>query len=299
MKLAVGVFVIGFSILLVAVGYVMLRKKGVFDETLPFRFYTKSAEALYIGMPVNYSGFEIGTIRNIELTDSGAVLVLFDIKKEHAKWIRRDTILRLEKPLIGSPRLDVFTTLESPMLEAGSTLGITVQDDINDIINKIEPVVKDLQNIVVSVNAMSAKLASDEGSLFVALDNLRDYSNRLVEDDALLTTLTGDANATRDLRTSLAGTKATVDALQVMLRDLNRSVVAPSNATMKQFDAILFDIQEKLDTLEGTVEAIGGYDQDLVELKGDIRTGVQKANNLIDRVDTMLGNEQSGKAALP
>lgn len=299
MKLAVGVFVIVFSVLLLVLTYVILQKKGVFEEKLSYHFYTQSAESLHIGMPVHYSGFEIGAITNIKLTESGAVLVNFDVKKEHVKWIRRNTVLRLEKPLIGSPSIDVLTTMESPELEAGSSLSIVVQDDINDIINKIEPVIKDLQNIVISVNTMTEKLASDEGDLFVTLKHLETYSDKLVEDNALLTTLTGDPESTQQLKTSLAEAEQTLTSLHAMAADLNRSVIVPSDDVMQQLDTILKDVSHKLQTLEGTVEAIGSYDTDLIELKGDIRAGVNKATNLIDRVNTMLGDEKPAEAPLP
>lgn len=299
MKFAVGIFVIVFSILVLALTYVILEKKGVFEEKLSYHFYTQSAESIHIGMPVHYSGFEIGMITNIKLTEDGDVYVLFDVKKEHAKWIRKNTVLRLEKPLIGSPSIDVLTTLDAPQLEAGSSLSIVVQDDINDIINKIEPVIKDLQNIVISVNTMTEKLASDDGDLFVTLAHLEQYSNKLVEDNALLTTLTGDAASTEDLKKSLDEARRTISDLHAMAADLNSSVVVPSDAVMQQFDAILKDVTQKLEALEGTVKAIGSYDKDLIELKGDIRAGVQKTTNLIDRVNTMLGEHQPNEAELP
>ncbi|MDX1295091.1 MAG: MlaD family protein [Sulfurimonadaceae bacterium] len=299
MKLAVGVFVIALSALFFVLIYVILEKKGVFEETLSFNFNTESAEALYIGMPIRYSGFEIGNINNIELTERGTVHVLFDIKKEHAKWIRMNTLLRLEKPLIGSPTIDVLTSLEHPELIPGSTLKMVVQDDINDIITKIEPVINDLQNIVVSVNQMTEKLASEEGNLFMTLENLKSYSDQLVEDDALLTTLTGDANSTESLKATLAETEATVKEINTMVTELHDNVVTPSEATMQQLDTILADIINKLDTLEGTIDAIGSYDKDLIELKGDIRSGVQKTTNLIDQVSGMLGEDQPSEAPLP
>ncbi len=299
MKFAVGIFVIVLSFLFFALAYVILEKKGVFDDKISFNFYTQSAESIHIGMPVRYSGFEIGTINNIRLTEEGRVHVIFTIKKEHAKWIRENTVLRLEKPLIGSPTIDVLTTLEKPELESGSTLSIIVQDDINDIINKIEPVVKDLQNIVISMSRMTEELASEDGGLFIALENIKNYSGKLIEDNALLTTLTGDPAATESLKNTLTEAEATIQEINTMAEELHRNVVTPSGQTMEQIDAILKDITRKLETLEGTVDAIGSYDQDLIELKGDIRAGVQKTTNLIDRVNAMLGEEQHREVPLP
>jgi ABC-type transporter Mla subunit MlaD len=299
MKLAVGIFVIVLSLLFAALTYVILKQKGVFEKKVTFNAYTGSAESLSIGMPVRYSGFEIGSIRNIELTEAGQVYVVFEIMREHSKWIRRNTVLQLEKPLIGSATINVLTSLGYQPLEPGSTLKIVVQDDINDIITKIEPVVSNLQNIVASVNTITEKLAAEEGDFFRTLDNLQRYSGKMVEDDALLTTLTGDAESARNFADGIGTLQSGIEEIAAMATELHKNVVTPSGDTLKQLDAILADIAKKLETIEGTIRAIGSYDTDLIELKGDIRTGIQRTNNLLDRVNSMLGEPQPREAPLP
>ncbi len=299
MKLAVGIFVIVLSLLFGGLVYVILKEKGIFEKKLAFNFYTTSAESLSIGMPIRYSGFEIGAIRNIELTEQGIVYVAFDVMKDHAKWIRRNTMLQLEKPLIGSATLNVLTTLGEPPLEPGSTLRMVVQDDINDIITKIEPVVSNLQNIVASINTITVKLADEEGDLFRTLANLQAYSDKMVKDDALLTTLTGDPESARRFADGVKSLEAAVGEIDVMTREFHQKVVTPSSDLLEALDAILRDIAKKLETIDGTIKAIGSYDVDLVELKGDVRTGIQRTNNLLNRVNSMLGEPQPKEAPLP
>lgn len=299
MKLAVGIFVIVLSILFVSLAYVILKEKGVFEKKVAFNAYTTSAEGLSIGMPVRYSGFEIGAIRNIELTEQGQVYVVFEIIREHSKWIRQNTLFQLEKPLIGGATINVLTSLGHLPLEPGGTVKIVVQDDINDIITKIEPVVSNLQNIVASINTITEKLASEEGDFFRTLENLQRYSDKMVKDDALLTTLTGDARSARNFAQGVETLEAAIVEIAVMAKELHKNVVTPSGDTLRQLDAILADIAGKLETIEGTIKAIGSYDTDLVELKGDIRTGIQRTNNLLDRINTMLGEPQPKEAPLP
>lgn len=299
MKLAVGIFVILLSLLFGSLVYVILKEKGIFEKKFAFNFYTTSAESLSIGMPIRYSGFEIGTIKNIELTEQGVVYVAFDVMKDHAKWIRRNTVLQLEKPLIGSATLNVLTTLGEPPLEPGSALRMVVQDDINDIITKIEPVVSNLQNIVASINTITVKLADEEGDLFRTLANLQAYSAKMVQDDALLTTLTGDPESAKRFAEGVKTLQAAVGEIDVMTREFHQKVVTPSSDLLKALDAILRDIAKKLETIDGTIKAIGSYDVDLVELKGDVRTGIQRTNNLLNRVNSMLGEPQPKEAPLP
>lgn len=292
MKIAVGIFVILFTLLFAGLTYVILLKKGVFDEKTPFNSYTKSAEIIYIGMPIRYSGFEIGSITDITLTDSGRVHVNFSINNHHLKWVRRTTVLQLEKPLLGSPTINLITTMDTPEAEPGSTLSFVVRDDINAMIQRFEPVVKNLQNIAAALETLLGELAAEKSTLFNTLKNMEVFSTRLVDDKAMLTSLTGDENATATL-------KETIRDINVMVKQLHKGVVAPSGARMEQIRMILLDVQHKLDALDGTVNAVGAYEEELIELRANVRTGMQKTNLLLDRVNAMMGDEKPSEAVLP
>jgi len=69
------------------------------------------------GMPVEFSGFNIGKVEDMELSQEGAVLIKIKIPKRHIKWIRSDSVFSLDKPLIGAPKITVKTkNLNSPEL---------------------------------------------------------------------------------------------------------------------------------------------------------------------------------------
>ncbi len=88
-----------------------MDKKGFFDDHINFFFTTSNASSFFVGMPINFSGFEIGAITHLELTDKGEVKITFRIQERHHKWICEDTLLMLEKPLIGSPTITAITSL--------------------------------------------------------------------------------------------------------------------------------------------------------------------------------------------
>lgn len=306
MKLAVGLFVITFTLLFALLIYVVLEKKGVFEEKLLFDFYTQSAESFYIGMPLRFSGFEVGAISDIALTEEGRVHVTFEIKQSNRKWICEDTLLMLDKPLIGSPTIDVLSSLAYPTLAAGSTLNIIVRDDINDIITNVEPVVNDLQSIVTSVNTLTARISADDSDLFATINNLKRFSANLAGNKALLTTITGDEKSTEQFKTALGDTAATVKEVNALVRkmeaitrSLDEKIITPASNTIEQVNPILHDVKRKLDMLEGTVSAIGSYDTDLLELKDDIRYGIEKTNGLIEKIDAIIEGQHSPEIKLP
>lgn len=292
MKIAVGAFVIVFTLLFAGIAYAVLLKKGLFDEKTPFHFYTDSAETIYIGMPVRYSGFEIGNLTEIVLTEGGKVHVRFSVNNLHLKWIRTSSVLQLEKPLIGSPAINVITTLETPPAAADAILPFVVRDDINVMVRRFEPVMKSLQHIASALEIVLGELSEKKDVFFHTLQNMEILSERLVNEKALLTGLTGDANTT-------AVFKDTVVELNALVKKLHTEIISPSGTRMQQVDVILLDIQHKLRTIDGTVNAVGDYEQTLIDLRSDIRTGIEKTDRLLNRMDAMTGTRKPAAAVMP
>ena len=306
MKLAVGLFVIIFTVLFSLFVSVILEKKGVFEEKLSFNFYTESAESFHIGMALRFSGFEIGSISDISLTEDGQVHVVFEVKQSNRKWICEDTLLMLDKPLIGSPTIDVLSSLGYPPLAQGSTLNIIVRDDINDIVTNFEPLVEELQSIVTSVNIIAAKFSAEDSDLFVTMHNMRRFSENLNSNEALLTTITGDEESTELFKTALTDTASAIkqvnaltERLGSMMEELRSEITTPSGDALELLEQILRDVKKKLDTLDGTVNAVGSYDTDLVKLKDDIRLGLEKTNLLVEKIDRILEGQESAEVELP
>ena len=85
MKLYVGIFVTLLIISVAGLFYFIMDKKGYFDDYVTFYFKTNNASDFFVGMPVNYSGFEIGTITKLELTAMGEVKVALKVKERDTR----------------------------------------------------------------------------------------------------------------------------------------------------------------------------------------------------------------------
>lgn len=306
MKLYVGIFVLFFTLLFAGMVYLILDKKGVFEEKYTFHVYTESADAFHVGMPLLYSGFEIGQISDIELTENGKVHLMFEVKQSNHKWICEDTLLMLEKPLIGSTKIDVMSSLEYPLLKPDSIVSIIIRDDINDMITNVEPIINELETIVSSINSVTSALADEEGDLSVSMKNLRVFSERLGSNKALLTTITGEEKSAEVLRTALQDAalmtkemRNVAEEFNAITKTLHNDVVQPSSASLKVIDAILRDIQQKLVAVDGTVKAIGSYDETILELKDEIRLGISKTNQMVEKIDALLQQKQRDEVELP
>lgn len=306
MKLAVGLFVVTLFIVIVASLYLLLQEKGTFDKRYNYHFNTESASSFNVGMPLKYSGFNIGVIDKISLKDDGTVHMTFSVDENNKKWISRDSILMLKKPLIGSPHIELYSAVGNEQLEAGSTLVMLLSDDINDMISKLEPAVDRIISVINNIDTITSYLSNDDSDILLTLKNIQTFTATLLEDDSLLTTITGDKNSTDSLIDSLNETAKIMHEIHQISKDFSQitssidsDIVQPTSSTVKELEAIMKDVKQKLESLDSTVKAVGSYDKDLLELKEQVSVGLQKSNQIIDKVDSLLQDEEKSEITLP
>ncbi len=299
MRLAVGLFVITLFIVIGTFLVLLLKDKGTFDKRYSFHFETDTAEYLYIGMPLKFSGFDIGVIDKIKLKDDGSVFISFSVTQEHRKWISEGSVLMTIKPLIGSPHIVLFTALGTPLLEPNSSLVLMMSDDINDLILRLEPAVKKATNILNSIDKITTYLASEDSELKQILQNLNKFSAKLANNDSLLTSATGDEKSTNSVIKSLNETAKIMQDISKITSSLGRDIINPASSSMREIEGIMKDIKSKLDAIDSTVNSVGSYDKELLELKEQISVGVQKSNQIMDKVDSLMSDKSDAEVMLP
>jgi len=306
MKLAVGLFVIILSIVLSALLYFLLQEKGTFDKRYTYYFNTPSANSFTVGMPLKFSGFEIGVIDKISLRDDGSVHMAFSVIQDNQKWINESTILTIKKPLIGSAHIEVSSGLKHSILAPGSTLKILISDDINGMISKLEPVVDKMTHIIDNIDKITSYLAQDDSDLMQTVVNINTFTKKLANDRSLLTSITGDKESTEVLIHSLKQSDALVSDMREIMKNINKltisidkKLVTPSSTSILELNAILKDIKQKLDAVDETVKSVGSFDGELIEFKESIDVSIQKSNQIMDKIDSLMQDEQKEEILLP
>ena len=305
-KVAVGFFV--FTLFLVLAGsiYFLLHEKGFFDKRYAYRFNIDSAEFFSVGMPLKFSGFDVGTIDNIALRNDGSVNIIFSVDENNKKWIRQNTYLTIKKPLIGSAYIVIDTNLSEPPLAEGSTLQILQSDDINDMISRLEPVVKKLIKIIDNIDKITTEITSEDSDIIAILENLNSFTKKLSQSDSLLTSVTGDAKAAKELVNAIKEFNSSMVAIKKITSDVNgisgnfsKDIIEPASKSLIELHKIMQDITKKLNAIDGTVNSVGSYEGDLVEIKEQVSVTIEKSNQLIDKIDSIITNETQDKVVLP
>jgi ABC-type transporter Mla subunit MlaD len=306
MKLAVGLFVITLTVVLITLLYLLLQEKGTFDKRFTYYFNTPSANSFNVGMPLKFSGFEIGVIDKISLRDDGSVHMAFSVTQENQKWINESTILTLKKPLIGSAHIEISSGLKHTILAAGSTLKILINDDINGMVSKLEPVIDKMTHIIENIDKITTYLAKDDSDLMQTVVNINKFSKKLADDRSLLTSFTGDKESTKVLIHSLKQSDALVSDMRKIMKNINKlaisldeKLVTPSSISITELNAILKDVKQKLDAVDTTVKSFGSFDGELADFKESIDVSIQKSNQIMDKVDALMQDEDKKEILLP
>ena len=306
MKLAVGIFVLTLFITIITLLYLVLEDKGTFDKRYSYHFTTDSAAFFSVGMPLKFSGFDIGVIDDIALKDDGTVYMTFSVNKQNRRWITEGSVLMTIKPLIGLTHIVVYSAIDNELLKPGSELVMLENDDINDMISKLEPVVDKIINIINNIDAITSYITKDDSDIILTLQNIKKFTANLSKNDSLLTSITGDKESTKNVIASLNKTTQIIEELHKITQDiskntssLNSDIMTPASSAIKELEMIMKDVKQKLDALDGTVKAVGTYDKDLIELKEQISVGVQKSNQIMDKVDALMQDEEKQEVTLP
>lgn len=301
-----GVFIIISAVLILVTLFYVIEKKGVFEAQSHYKLLAKDAEDIAEGMPILFSGFEIGQVDRLSLYDNGEVLIIISIPRHNTKWVRSNSVFTLEKPLIGKPKITLTSSMKSPPLDEKVITRMRIKDGINEIITNIQPVVSELQNIVKNANILTASLSDHNASFQTSLVHLEKFSDRLADSPDLLHTMTGNTQsavkfheAITKLDLALEDMRSLVQNTDQGISEIRRDIISPANANMQELQLIFKDINAKLKTIDNTVKVIGQSDKEIAFLKDEMRVWLEEVTELSTRVNAMIGEDPQESITLP
>jgi ABC-type transporter Mla subunit MlaD len=305
-KLKVGIFILLLLINIVGVVSYIFIKKGTFEKRYNYYLITYSAQSLTVGMPVKVSGFTVGRVDAIELKDNGAVKLTFSVDEENKKWVAKESLLMIRKPLIGSTYIILYSAIGNETLKEGTTLEHIVSNDINDLVLKLEPIVIKMGKIVNSIDKITTYISKDDSELMKIIKNIEQFSSTLAENKSLLTSLTGDEKSTDSFIKSINKMYSLINNFNKVGSNLNKTsdninkdVLPLLKEFMKELNIIAKDIETKLKSLDSVIDKVSSSDKDIVTIKKQIKTGISKTNKIIEKVDNLFLDERNKKVVLP
>ncbi len=270
-EVKVGLFLIISGLLIVGSIAYVAYEKGFFAKTHIFTLASKSGEYLTEGMPVIFSGFKIGTVQALELSERGYVLIKINIPENHVKWIRSDSTFIVNKPLLGTPRIVVVTeNLESPILSPKQIQQVVNVDDINETIKKAQPLLDRISRIADNIEVMTARVADPQGSVNKILVNSEKVAANLAQKKSFLEMAIED--------------RATIDSIQAGLRQ-TKDITAEVIAILKKVDGMA---DKEVPGILNKVEAIA--DKEVPAILKKVEAMADKTDALVYGREGILSN---------
>jgi len=305
----VGLFVILTVLCIVGALLVVAYKKDIFADLIQFRLESDSGEGLTTGMPVLFSGFEIGKVDSLELSDEGRVLITITVPHKHIRWVREGSTFTLERPLVGSPRIIVKTSdPSSPPLSREKVVPIKMVDDINEIIKKAQPLVEKIQSVADNLD----RLTAEEGELQGIVSDTRRITKTLAEKKTLLEMMTGDRKgqeavmrAVEQAAAAAEGVNTTIAQVRKVIENADESLLG-ERGSLATINRILLDLETKVKRLDALIENaitisadLQGGTQDIFLLRKEVDTTLSSVRALIQEVRNNLPFDQKKEIPLP
>jgi phospholipid/cholesterol/gamma-HCH transport system substrate-binding protein len=270
LELKVGVLLA--ATVLLAAGFVAysLYARGAFHSTQSLTLIAPEAEGVSIGMPMTFSGFPIGEVKRMDLSEDGKVRLEISIPKEDARWLRENSVFTLEKSLVGGAKIKAHTAnLADKPLPSGAARTLLTGDATQEIPVLIERVKTILNNV--------ADMTGKESHINQTLANVQNVTGRMTGEYGVLEGVLGGPEKAHQVVTAL-------EKANTLLSTLN-GVSLKVDGVLTKTDARVFGPQGVMDQAQQSITKVNG-------ILGDARESLKKA-------DALLANAQSASADLP
>jgi phospholipid/cholesterol/gamma-HCH transport system substrate-binding protein len=293
MRRQVGWFVLLGIGALVLLLLVVSLQTNVFAKKFTLIVSPPSAMSFFTGQAVQFQGFTIGRVSDIELREQGEVVVYMRLLDRYRHMLHEGAVARLTKEgWIGESTLELTAgdTKKRP-LHDGEQVGYQTEATIEQLLRDLKPAVENA-NVLLREMASLAKWANDpHGDLRVALAGMRQLGK--INGEKIEQAVEGFSDVMKQLQ---AMSKTMKD--QKLLEDLSRSLKASSRIltnleplsksvgqqgqhTMAQVNALLGHVDQLTRSLD-TVAA------DLSELTPELPGLARQSRQTIEEMQGLL-----------
>jgi phospholipid/cholesterol/gamma-HCH transport system substrate-binding protein len=290
----------------------LLYARGFFEQTYRLQLAAASADGVAPGVPLVFSGIEIGSVTTLGLNDYGGIVIQCELLERNAKWLKQDSTFTLDKPLVGGAkiRIDSFNP-DAPNLPDNSTMLLLS----SDISKEIPELVERVKAILANVEHLTRK----DGEINATLANVKTVTGRMTGEYGVLEGVLGSAEKARAVTDSLDKTRALITKLDGLalkmdgmaaktdqwlfakdgVADLSRESLAQvrlmlndAQSSLKKADALMSNAVEiSANVKDGT--------QDIAKLRAEIDDAVRKANALINEINKKWPFARDPEVKLP
>jgi phospholipid/cholesterol/gamma-HCH transport system substrate-binding protein len=259
----VALLIIVMVILMLGSLVYVMYARGVFESTQRVVLIADDSEGVIVGMDLTFSGFPIGRVQRVELSDEGKARIIIEVAREDAKWLRTSSVFTMERSMVGSSHLHVYSgVLADPPLPDGAVRAVLIGDaaaEIPQLVNTVRELVENLQN-----------MTKPDSSMNMSLGNLQTVTQNLTGPYGALSVVLGsEAHAKKVI--------STLDESKIAMIQVN-TILGEVRTSLKGVDAVLVEAQ-----------AVGANARvattDLAALREQVEMNLRKVDHLVDEIN--------------
>ena len=301
----VGLFAAASLLLAGAFMVYLLHARGFFEDTFHLQLAASSADGVAPGVPVVFSGIEIGRVTTLGLNDSGGIIIHAEFLGRNAKWLKENSTFTLDKPFVGGAKIRVDSPdLDAPALPDNATMLLLT----SDISKEIPLLVERVKAILANVEHLTRK----DGEINAMLSNVKTVTGRMTGEYGMLESILGSPEKARAVTDSLDKTRALITKLDGLAAKTDqwlyaqggvaeqtreslaqvRLMLNDAQSSLKKADALMTNAVEiSADVKEGT--------QDIATLRAEIDDAVRKASALVNEINKKWPFKRDPEVKLP
>ncbi|NMM37524.1 MAG: MCE family protein [Glaciimonas sp.] len=283
----------------------LMYARGVFESTQKLVLVADDAEGVMVGMDLTFSGFAIGRVSRIELSNEGKARMIVDVARKDVRWLRISSIFTMERGLVGATHLRAFSGIMSdPPLPDGAVRSVLAGDATAEIPRLLVTAKELIQNL----NTLTAT----DSALDSSLRNIQSVTEKLNGKSGALGVITGTDENAKKLLVTLDRTNqllATVDGLAAKADSQvfgKNGVMPEAQATVVELNGLLTDVRasmKKVDAVLLEAQAVGANVKDatvdLAPLRADVESNLRKVEQLVNEINRKWPFKHDAEIKLP
>jgi phospholipid/cholesterol/gamma-HCH transport system substrate-binding protein len=308
----VGLFTAVSLLLAGAFMVYLLHARGFFEKTYHLQLAAASADGVAPGVPLVFSGIEIGSVTTLGLNDNGGIVIHAELLERNAKWLKQNSTFTLDKPFVGGAKIRIDSPdLNAPALPDRSTMLLLTADISKEIPLLVERVKAILANV--------EHLTRQDGEINATLANVKTVTGRMTGEYGMLEGMLGSPEKARAVTDSLDKTRALITKLDGLALKMDgmaaktdqwlfapNGVAEHTRESLAQVRLMLNDAQsslKKADALMANAVEISANvkdgTQDIARLRAEIDDAVRKANTLVNEINRKWPFARDPEVKLP
>jgi len=252
----VGFFVLAAAVILLALLFSMLKKQNIFEDYFVIYGRLNSAAGLSNETTIQISGFEVGGVSNIEITDKNDIRLTLSIAKKYHRLIRTDSVFKvssLNATIIGRSVIEITAgSPEQPVVEAGAELQLQESASIDTVIAEATATLKTVKEMINNLSSVIAAVDPDKIQQVVAsIDhmstNLSNMSDHMAAGKGGLGSLIYDKQLEQTFEKSISNLQQATAQLDGIMASLKQD--------SGKVPEVIEDVQGVIEETRKTIEA--------------------------------------------